>query len=139
MIKNIARGYRKFISIVGKVLLLAALSLVLGVCIVFPLWKWASSSPKIYSWFVLGLLVAGAVYMIFVLLKKKGGTRFFIGLAKILLVAGGISFSIYMVLNSNRIVAAVVFVLTFVLYGVLSAISTSVLNKRKQSSRENQG
>ena len=43
-----------------------------------------------------------------------------------------------MVLNSNRIVAAVVFVSTFVLYGVLSAISTSVLNKRKQNAKGNQ-
>ncbi|MBQ5384772.1 MAG: hypothetical protein IIU46_10040 [Treponema sp.] len=133
MIQNIAKGYKKFISLVGKIILLSALCVLLGVCIVFPLWKWASSTPAVYSYAILALVAAGAVYLFISLFRKKGALRFFMGFLKIAFIIGGLSLCVYFVLQSNRTAALIVLIVSFVLYGILSAVSASVLGRRKVS------
>ena len=131
MFKNIARGFGKFISIIGKILLLSLICLALGALIVFPLWKWASSFPTAYSWFMLALILAAAVLLCISRFRKKGAARFFVSLAKLAVILGGLSASVCLVLGSNRTAAIVVFISTFAAYGILASVSSSILNGKK--------
>jgi uncharacterized membrane protein len=120
MIKKIANGYGRLFSSTAKVVLLASLCLGLSFIIVYPLWKWAISSPSSYSWAVLALVCIGIVYLVVRSIKKNGALPFLHGAAKVLVVLGGLCGCVFFVLNGKRILALVCLAATFVLYGILA-------------------
>lgn len=126
MLKKLATGSRKFFSAVGRIVLLAATCFLLGIGIVLPLWKWASSSPATYTWFVLGLICVGIIFAIVCAFKKKGPLATVFGLLKVLLIVGGLALAVYFVLNSNRILALIVLAVTVVLFCVLVSIKSAI-------------
>lgn len=129
MLKNITSGVKKAASGVGKILFLFIICLVLGLGIVFPLWKWADSSPKSYTWAILCVLLAGIIFLFIRSFKKKGGFNFTFGILKLITILGGLTLCVYFVLKSNRIMSLVVFVMMFVLYGILVAIKSRIKEK----------
>lgn len=120
MLKKIASGYGKLFFSIGKILLLAVLCIGLSFIIVYPLWKWALSSPNSYSLTILVLFFVLVIYWMIKKIKTQGALDFLKGLSKVLIIIGGISGCVISVLNSKRILALVIFVATFVIYGILA-------------------
>src|SRR5574344_1183056 len=120
MLKKIANGYGKLFSSIGKILLLAALCLGLSFIIVYPLWKWALSSPNSYNWTILALFFVLVIYWIIKKVKVQGALAFLKKLTKVLIILAGIICCVISVLNSKRILALFILVATFVIYGILA-------------------
>ena len=76
---------------------------VLGFAFVFPLWKWATLSPQTYSAAVLGTMGLSIIYILAKSCKKHGAYLFFTGLAKFLLLAGGLCAFVYFVLHGQKL------------------------------------
>ena len=120
MIKNVFKGYKKLFSTIGKIILLTAVCLATGFCIVFPLWKWATSSPKSYT---LAILIIALAFFFFLIIKKllSSPKKIFLQrLLRIIVILGGLALCIVSVMTGHRIIALAVLVLTFLLYGILA-------------------
>ena len=120
MLKKIASGYGRLFSSVAKIFLLAALCLGLSFTIVYPLWKWAISSPTSYSWAVFALVCAALVYFIVRSIKKNGVNASLLTFAKQVVVLGGLCGCVFFVLHGQRILALVCFIAMFIVYGILA-------------------
>ncbi len=69
---NVALKIKEFFLNVLKVLGLLGFCLAVGFAVVFPLWKFAVSAPRIYTFFVLFVVFAIAVFCIVrKILRKK--------------------------------------------------------------------
>lgn len=120
MLKKIARGYRKLFSSTGKIILLALLCLALAFIFVWPLWKWAMTSPDTYSWILIALIAVLAVFGIYKSIKKSGLISFLQKSSKILVILAGIFFGIFFVLKGHRLISLTVLAAAFILYGILA-------------------
>ncbi|MBO5608349.1 MAG: hypothetical protein J5930_10735 [Treponema sp.] len=110
----------RFLSALGKIILLAAVCAVLGFGIVWPLWKWATVSAKSYTVAVLSVCALGVLWILIRSFRKVGAFRFFIRVGKIISVALGIFFAVYFVLKSQRILGAVVLIVSFAVCYLIS-------------------
>lgn len=120
MFRKIAEGYKKLFSTAGKIILLALVCLASAFVFVFPLWKWALASPEGYSVFLLIVAALFAIYLIYRNIRKNGIRKFLTGFLKLAVIAAGIFFCIYFVLNQKRISALVSLAVTFAVYGILA-------------------
>lgn len=120
MLKKIADGYRKLFSTTAKIILLAALCLAVSFVCVWPLWKWAMASPSTYSIFLAVLASILVILVIYKSIKKRGINSFLITLIKLLIVAGGISGCIILVLKGHRLISLAVLFAAFILYGIVA-------------------
>lgn len=120
MIKKIAHGYGRLFSSILKIVFLAAICLGLSFIVVYPLWKWALSSPTSYTGAILVLALIFIVYATVKAIKKNGVMKFLHALSKILVILGGLTGCILFVLNGRRLIALAVLVATFIIYGVLA-------------------
>lgn len=69
---NVALKIKEFFLNIFKVLALVVLCLAVGFAVVFPLWKFAVAAPRIYTFFVLFVVFAIAVFCIVrKILRKK--------------------------------------------------------------------
>lgn len=69
---NIVLKIKDFFLNILKILGLIAFCLAVGFAVVFPLWKFAVSAPRIYTFFVLSVIFAVAVFCIVrKILRKK--------------------------------------------------------------------
>lgn len=120
MIKKIVQGYGQLFSSILKILFLLLLCVAFASVIVFPLWKFATVSPEIYTYTILAVI---AFFLIFLLIKKiksQNAKKNLVSIAKFLVIAGGI-FSIFvLVIYGMKILALPVLVLMIFLYGILS-------------------
>ena len=120
MLKKIARGYKKLFSSAVKVFILLALCIALALLLVFPLWKWASLSPKTYT-LVLGILIVLALLWIFVRsIMRLGAKNVLMRCTKTFVLLAGIALSIYFVFKSNRVLSLIVLLVVFGIYGMLA-------------------
>lgn len=120
MIKNIAKGYQKLFFSAVKLLALILFCTLIGFAFVFPLWKWASSSPSSYTIACIVCIFLVLAYIAFASLKKLGLKRWLFTLAKLLTIASGLSIAILSVLKGNRILALATIPIAFIIYGLLS-------------------
>ncbi|MBQ1593158.1 MAG: hypothetical protein II103_03595 [Treponema sp.] len=120
MIKNIAKGYKSLIASTVKILLLIAVCAGLGFSIVYPLWKWATISPKSYTTACLCLLAAAALFLAVKSFLRLGAKKWLVRLAKLLTVFAGLGFITFSVIRGNRLAALVAAPLVFILYGLLA-------------------
>ena len=121
MKSSFSKGLSKVASTFVKILLLALIVLAAGFGLVYPLWKWATLSPKTYTFFILlllgGLLCCGLVRAF----MKLGKREFFFRALKILILAGGIFLTLWLLFSLHRLFALLSLVGTVVLFVLLQA------------------
>lgn len=129
MIKKIFSEYKNFVSNLGKMLLLLLSCAVVGCAIVFPLWKFATISPKAYTTAVL-IVFCGIFAVAFVKKVKSVGAKILLlKFAKIAFLLGSISACFALVLSGLRTLAIIEIVVAIAIYAVIS----SILSKSKQN------
>jgi len=123
LIKKIAKGYSELFGSILKILFLLVLCVAFGAAIVFPLWKFASSAPEIYTFTVLAAAALLAAFFAAKKIKANGARRTFISLAKFAVVAGGAASIFVLVIFGLKILSLPVLVLMIFLYGILTFAS----------------
>ena len=61
---------KKFITFISVLALLLA-SLLIAFLVVWPLWKFAVGSPKVYTWTIIGILAGLVIFLIVKKILKK--------------------------------------------------------------------
>lgn len=123
LIKKIAKGYSELFGSILKILFLLVLCVAFGAAIVFPLWKFASSAPEIYTFTVLAAAAILAAFFAAKKIKSNGARRTFISLAKFAVVAGGAASIFVLVIFGLKILSLPVLGLMIFLYGILTFAS----------------
>lgn len=118
MIKNIIQGYGHLISSILKILSLLLVCIAAGAAFVFPLWKFATDLPGIYTITVLVLMAVIFVILAVKKIKNAGLAKSLVSAAKFFIIAGGLVFSVYLVMKGMRFLAIPVIILMIVLYGL---------------------
>lgn len=118
LIKKIAKGYSELFGSILKILFLLVLCVAFGAAVVFPLWKFASSAPEIYTYAVILAAVFAAKKI-----KSNGARRTLIALGKFAVIAGGAASIFVLVIFGLKILSIPVLVLMIFLYGMLSFAS----------------
>jgi len=120
MIKKIVEGYEKLFNSVGKIFLLLLFCAALGVAFVYPLWKFATVSPKIYTIVIFSIFLITILFFCLKKIKDSGIKNFMLSFAKIITILAGISLCIYLVSIGKRFLAIPSLVLIIVIYGIIS-------------------
>ncbi len=61
---------KKFITFISVLALLLA-SLLIAFLVVWPLWKFAVGSPKVYTWTIIGIMAGLVIFLIVKKILKK--------------------------------------------------------------------
>lgn len=113
---RILSALRDNISNIGKIILLVIFCIFIGLLISYPLWKFATVSPELYTiicLFLIGLLI---LFFIIKFIRKntiKKNIRFFL---KVIIFLAGISGSIMLVLSEHRFFALLCFLMMLILF-----------------------
>ncbi len=120
MVKKIVEGYGNLFNTFGKIVALIVACAALGAAFVFPLWKFATEAPRIYTLVVLAIIVATSIFLCVKKIINSGVRHFLLGLSKVLVVAIGVVLCVKFVLDGNRILALPTIIAIITLYGILS-------------------
>ena len=107
---------RDNISNIGKIILLVIFCIFIGLIISYPLWKFATVSPELYT--IICLFLIGLLILFFTIkfIRKntiKKNIRFFL---KVIIFLAGISGSIMLVLSEHRFFALLCFLMMLILF-----------------------
>ena len=113
---RILSALRDNISNIGKIILLVILCIFIGLIISYPLWKFATVSPELYT--IICLFLIGLLILFFTIkfIRKntiKKNIRFFL---KVIIFLAGISGSIMLVLSEHRFFALLCFLMMLILF-----------------------
>lgn len=133
MIKKILSGYSNILKRIAKILLLVLVCVLFSLIVVFPLWKFATVSPSIYTAVVSAFFI---IVLLFFLSKKclkycceknltaeeKSNRKksLLLTIVKTLIILIGIAFACFLVLKNKRLLALIALLITVVLYGILA-------------------
>lgn len=113
---RILSALRDNISNIGKIILLVIFCIFIGLIISYPLWKFATVSPELYT--IICLFLIGLLILFFTIkfIRKntiKKNIRFFL---KVIIFLAGISVSIMLVLSEHRFFALLCFLMMLILF-----------------------
>lgn len=113
---RILSALRENISNIGKIILLVIFCIFIGLIISYPLWKFATVSPELYT--IICLFLIGLLILFFTIkfIRKntiKKNIRFFL---KVIIFLAGISGSIMLVLSEHRFFALLCFLMMLILF-----------------------
>ena len=113
---RILSALRDNISNIGKIILLVIFCIIRGLIISYPLWKFATVSPELYT--IICLFLIGLLILFFTIkfIRKntiKKNIRFFL---KVIIFLAGISGSIMLVLSEHRFFALLCFLMMLILF-----------------------
>ena len=113
---RILSALRDNISNIGKIILLFIFCIFIGLIISYPLWKFATVSPELYT--IICLFLIGLLILFFTIkfIRKntiKKNIRFFL---KVIIFLAGISGSIMLVLSEHRFFALLCFLMMLILF-----------------------
>lgn len=113
---RILSALRDNISNIGKIILLVIFCIFIGLIISYPLWKFATVSPELYT--IISLFLIGLLILFFTIkfIRKntiKKNIRFFL---KVIIFLAGISGSIMLVLSEHRFFALLCFLMMLILF-----------------------
>lgn len=113
---RILSALRDNISNIGKIILLVIFCIFIGLIISYPLWKFATVSPELYT--IICLFLIGLLILFFTIkfIRKntiKKNIRFFL---KVIIFLAGISGSIMLVLSEHRFFALLCFFMMLILF-----------------------
>lgn len=129
--KNRSGAQRHFSSVI-RVFLLIALCVASSLILVWPLWKFSTSFPKIYTVIVLALIGGAAVFFAakkIIKSDKIAVIRFFINLILIVLT---LFFCVKFILDGSRIIGLIIF-LAGIAVEILANIIFSKVAQAKRS------
>lgn len=113
---RILSALRDNISNIGKIILLVIFCIFIGLIISYPLWKFATVSPELYTiicLFLIGLLILFSTIKFIRKNTIKKNIRFFL---KVIIFLAGISGSIMLVLSEHRFFALLCFLMMLILF-----------------------
>ena len=113
---RILSALRDNISNIGKIILLVIFCIFIGLIISYPLWKFATVSPELYT--IICLFLIGLLILFFTIkfIRKntiKKNIRFFL---RVIIFLAGISGSIMLVLSEHRFFALLCFLMMLILF-----------------------
>lgn len=111
----------KFFSLM-RFLLLIVLCISASVILVWPLWKFSISFPKVYTITILTLLGIAALFLIISKIKKSSISSVIKFFGNLLISVAGIVFSIKLVLNEKKLFALLILVLTISILALFNFI-----------------
>ena len=120
MMNKVINGFSKLFSSFSKVLALVLFCLGLSAAFVFPLWKWALSSPISYTWTVIIVASLLVLYVIVNSFRKKTVKSVVKILLKFFIPILAFIACIYFILLGYRILLPFILIGTFILYGVVN-------------------
>lgn len=133
MLKKIVAGYTSLLVKLLRILLLMALCIGVAFLIVLPLWKFATSNSSAYTIFVTIIAIGLVVFYIFrriqrylygggITNEEKSGRKktLIFAIAKVAVVAIGLSSACLLVLSYKRFPALIVLVAMIVIYGIIA-------------------
>ncbi len=124
MTVNFKFFFKSVFGSVAKVLFLAVFCALAGLVISWPLWKFASSAPRVYTAVLLSAAAAFLLFCIVRAVRKAPPKKTLKILLNILIAAGGIVLAAALVLNGLTLPAVPV----LVLIPILCALCTALLS-----------
>lgn len=123
MIRRIVSGYLGILRALVRVAILLAVCVGVGFLIVYPLWRLANSNSSLYS--LIFALLAGAlvIFLVGSQMRKsyrKNPKKFFLRLAESLILIAGGAAAVILVFAWQRLLAGIVLLIAFGLYGFLA-------------------
>ena len=117
---RIASGFKKLTSSLGKILILSAICIAMALGVAYPLWKWATTSPKSYT--AAMLVIMGLLLLLLIIRTaiKKGPKNFVFFALKLAVIAGGLGGTVFFILKCYRLAALIVFLVAGIIYAILS-------------------
>lgn len=133
MIKKIIKGYKELFRSLLKVLLLLCFCVITGSAIVLPLWKFSTAYPSVYTYVVLTLIAAAAVFIIIRKIRRNSTRTVLLFLARFFILTGGIFSMVILVLKGYRILSLPVLLVMLFLYGFISLTAKNSQKKELQN------
>jgi len=118
MFRKIVSGYKNFFLFTAKVAGLVTACIVLGFAIVWPLWKFATGCPRVYTLCVLACLAALILRLVYLTVRQHSAVAVISWILQLAAIAGGCIVSIGFILAGRRIMAVPVLAAAFVLWGL---------------------
>jgi hypothetical protein len=118
MLKKIICGYKTLFFSMAKIAVILLICIGLGTAVVWPLWKFATAKPDLYTLFI--LCCAGIVFFRFLFLKicRTSRIKLLSYAAQILILSGACLACIYSILNGHRFLTIPILAGAFVLFGI---------------------
>ena len=122
MIKKIAYAYKKLLTALLKVLALVAACFIVGIGIVFPLWKWATTSPSSYTAVVTLLIIAALIYWLVKKAVAAGPHKTARAALLVAAIVGTATAATALLMHGLRVPALItVIIMAFVIFGVIAS------------------
>ena len=125
MLAKIVKEYKHILLTILQLLFLVSLCIALGVLIVLPLWKWATSARESYSALIIAIILLFALYNLVKSCIKMDRLTLLRRALQIGLTAFEVYIFISQVFRANRLFA---FISLFVYALVISFVSLSLKN-----------
>lgn len=112
---RILSALRDNITSIGKIIFLIIFCVLTGLVISFPLWKFATVSPSLYTTICLILIGLSIIFLIYKFIRKnsaKKNIRFFL---KTVIFLAGFTGSILLVLSEHRLLALLSIIVMMIL------------------------
>jgi hypothetical protein len=116
--KKIISGYKNLFFFTTKVVILVVFCVGFGFMIVWPLWKFATTAPRIYTWCVLTCMVFFLLRYLYIKARALSLITILLSVIQILIAVGGCVASVFFILSGNRLGAVPVIAVGFVLIGL---------------------
>lgn len=129
MSKNIKFSFLNFL----RVFLLIIVCLAIALLIVWPLWKISTTYSNLYTIIVLAFVFLAFLYLIISKIRKTPLLKTLRFIVNILIIIFGLIFSVYFVLNLNRLIAVLIIVAAIafeILVNYLFSLWEKSVNKR---------
>jgi hypothetical protein len=124
MPKNTSFSIRKHLASAGKSAALIAVCIATGIIIVWPLWRFATSAPVLYTIVVISLFITFAAYRIIRAIRSSSWQSVIRVFLHIVIITAGLYAAVMLVFRGYRLLAIPVIVLIPVLYIISSLILT---------------
>lgn len=119
MLKKVLTGYKKSFFSFVKIFIIVALCMTLAFAIVFPLWKFATSLPKVYTYCILTFLALAAIFLIAKAIKKNSLKTVLLTFLNILIITIGSVLCVFFVFIGYRFYALISLAVFLVIKGLL--------------------
>ncbi len=136
MIKKIISGYSSYFNSIGKFLVLLLSCAALGGIIVFPLWKFATSAPDLYTLILTLIISAMALFFIVKKIIRAGLRSSLSFFLKLIVIASGFFAFVRLVLLSHRIAAFSALIASVLVYGLISLFLSPSKKAELKSEKE---